>query len=145
MRKLRVALVILLVLTFIALSQTGFANSVISPNGMGDALSMAKSRATLDQIQKKLTSGNSEILGDYQMLSNTARVMAAENMGNAQKAISANKEIKSAIKSPAAQGIGVPLSGIGDAIKALGSTDISFMSPRAALSTMDIPKLAVFK
>jgi len=106
---------------------------------------MAKSRATLDQIQKKLTSGNSEILGDYQMLSNTARVMAAENMGNAQKAISANKEIKSAIKSPAAQGIGVPLSGIGDAIKALGSTDISFMSPRAALSTMDIPKLAVFK
>lgn len=139
MRKLRVALVILLFLAFIALSQTGFASSVISPKGMGDSLSMSKSKAELSQIKNKLMSGNSDIAKQNQLLSNYAKYMAAKNIENVS-----NKS-KSTIKPPKTQGLGVPMTGIGDAIKALGSTEVSFSSPAAAMKTMKMPKLAVMK
>jgi hypothetical protein len=139
MRKLRVALVILLFLAFITLSQTGSAISVVSPKGMGDGISMSKSKAELNQIQKKLMSGSSDIADQNQVLSNYAKYMAAKNMQNA------SNKTRTTVKPPAMSGFNVPMTGIGDAIKTLGSTEVSFSTPAAALKTMKMPKLAVMK
>ncbi len=139
MRKLRVALVILLILAFMALSQTGNATSVVSPNGMGNGLSMGKSVAELQQIKNKLMSGTSDIGSQNQVLSNYAKYMAAKNLQNA------TNKTKGTVKPTMTSGMNVPMTGIGDAITALGSTHVTFESPAAALKSMKMPTLAVIK
>ncbi len=141
MRKLRVALVILLILAFITLSQTGIASSIVSPNGMGNGngLSMSNSVAQLSQIKNKLMSGTSDIGNQNLVLSNYAKYMAAKNFQNA------TNKTKSTIQPTMTSGFSVPTSGIGDAIKTLGSTQVSFESPAAALKSMKMPTLSVIK
>ncbi len=136
MRKLRVALVILLLLTFIAASQTVSASTTMK--GMGDALSIGKSRASLEEIQKKLSVGNSFIANQHDGLSAYAKYMAMKNLGNV-KAIKTGD----ALKPPSTKGLGVPLSGIGDAIKALGSIDMKVGSPASIAKSIKSPMLVV--
>jgi hypothetical protein len=142
MRKLRVALVILLLLTVIMASQVVSAKTTISPNGMGDALSIGRSRATLEQIQKKLAAGSSDISKISDELSAYTKYMAKQNIGNVTKAPSVNKT-KSTIKPPSVKGYGVPMGGIGDAIKALGGVHMNIKAPIAIAKSIDTPKLAV--
>lgn len=142
MRKLRVALVILLLLTFIMASQTASASTVISPKSMGDALSIGKSRATLEEIQKKLATGNSDISKMSQELSAYAKYMAKQSIGNVTKNMGTNKT-KSTVKPPSMEGFGVPMSGIGDAIRALGSVDMRIKAPVTIAKSINIPKLAI--
>jgi len=142
MRKLRVALVILLLLTFIMASQAASASTMVSPKSMGDALSIGKSRATLEEIQKKLATGNSDISKMSQELSAYAKYMAKQSIGNVTKNMGTNKT-KSTVKPPSMEGFGVPMSGIGDAIRALGSVDMHIKAPVTIAKSINIPKLAI--
>jgi hypothetical protein len=144
MRKMRVALVLLLLLAFIGASQVSFAKATISPGSMGDVLSIAKSRALLQNIEKKLVSGNSDIAKANKELSDYTKYMAKQNIANATKVPGANKT-KSTIKPPSMRGYGVPMSGIGDAIKALGSNHMKLVTPVEIAKSMSMPKLAVIK
>ena len=146
MRKMRVALVILLFLAVIALSQAGMALTpltAISPMNLGNALTVADNRATLEGIQQQLANGNSNIAATSQQLNALANNMAGVSMTNAENAIQASKT--NAFNPTMINGIGVPLSGIGDAIKELGSINVAFSSPKSVLENMQIPKLAVFQ
>ena len=144
MRKLRVALVILLLLTIFAASQVANASSTITPKSMGNALSIANSRALLQKIEKKLMTGNSDIAKANQELSTMAKYMAMRNIANATKAPATNKT-KSTVKPPSMQGYGMPMSGIGDAIKALGSIHMKISAPAQIAKVINTPKLAVMK
>jgi hypothetical protein len=144
MRKMRVALVILLLLTFIMASQVVSAKATISPGSMGDALSIGKSRALLQNIEKKLVSGSSDIAKTNQELSAYTKYMAKQNIANVTKVPGTNKT-KSTVKPPSMQGYGVPMAGIGDAIKALGGIHMKIKSPVEIAKSMNMPKLAVMK
>jgi len=144
MRKLRVALVILLLLTFIAASQVVSAKATISPQSMRDVLSLGKSRATLQNIEKKLVSGSSDIAKANQELSALTKYMAKQNIANVTKAPGTNKT-KSTVKPPSMQGYGVPMAGIGDAIKALGSIHMKIKAPVEIAKSIITPRLAVMK
>jgi Tfp pilus assembly protein PilX len=144
MRKLRVALVILLLLTFIAASQVVSAKATISPKSMGDALSIGKSRALLQNIEKKLVSSSSDIGKMNQELSDYTKYMAKQNIANVTKAPGANKT-KSTVKPPSMKGYDVPMGGIGDAIKALGNIHMKIKAPIAIAKSIVTPRLAVIK
>jgi hypothetical protein len=143
MRKLRVALVILLLLTFIAASQTVYASTTITPKSMGDALSIGKSKATLGEIEKKLASGNSDIAKANLQLSEYVKFMAKKNIDNVMKNTSSGVKPKPSIKPPTGKGLKVPMTGIGDAIKALGSTDVSLKSPVSMAKSITMPKMVI--
>ncbi len=136
MRKLRVALVILLLLALI------MASYAVSAKSSGDALSIAKSRATLQNIEKKLVSGNSDIEKMSQELSAYTMDMAARSIANVPRAPGANKT-KSTIKPPSTKGYGMPMGGIGGAIKALGSIHMDIKAPVDIAKNIDVPRLAV--
>jgi hypothetical protein len=141
MRKIRVALVILLLLNFIVASSVASASTNISPGSMGDTLSIAKSRATLQNIEQKLVSGNSDIHKASQELSALTRYMAKQYIDSASKVTSTNKT-RSAIKPPAT---GMPMSGIGDAISALGSINVKLVTPSQIAKSIDAPRLQVIQ
>ena len=141
---MRVALVILLLLTFIVASNMVNASNTISPNGMGNALSLAKSRALLQKIEKKLVTGNSDIGKMNQELSAYAEYRAKQNIANATKA-PAGKKPKATMKPPSMQGYGMPVSGIGDAIQALGNIHTNIPAPAMIAKSLNTPRLAVLK
>jgi len=140
MRKLRVALVLLLLLAFFAVSQTSFAMTTL---GIADSMGVGKSKATLDDIQKKLASGSSDIAMQSQLLDANAKYMAKQNLAKATAGIAAGQKTKASIKPPSTAGMSVPTQGIGDAIKALGSIHIGLTSPASMLKSMAMPRLAV--
>ena len=146
--KMRVALVILLFLAVITLSQVGLALTpltAISPMNLGNALTVATNEATLSGIQQQLANGNSNIAATSQQLTALADQMAAQTMANTANTIeSANATTAAAYNPSMIQGISVPLSGIGDAIKELGSINVNFYSPQSVLQNMQIPTLSVF-
>ncbi|HTY91649.1 MAG TPA: hypothetical protein VMC84_10775 [Methanocella sp.] len=143
MRKIGVALVILLLLAFFTASQAGFA--MTTSNILGQT-SIGKSKATLNDIQKKLTSGSSDIAKQSQLMDAYAKYMAKQTMGNVTKNINTGKKAaKATIKAPSTAGMSVPTQGIGDAIKALGNVEVSMKSPASMAKGMQMPKLAVMK
>ncbi len=142
MSKLRVALVILLLLTSILASQVASASTTISPKNMGDALSIEKARVLLENIEKKLTSGTSDIGRMNQELSAYVKYMARQNIGNVTKAPGTNKT-NSTVKPPSMRGYNVPMAGIGDAIKALGGTQVKVKAPVEIAKSIDMPVLAI--
>lgn len=143
MRKLRVALVILLLVSFVAASQVGLAATT---GGITDSMGIGKSKATLEQAKKSLLSGNSDIAKQNQLLTAYTKYMAKRSMGNATKDINAGKKsAKASIKPPSAAGLNVPLSGIGNAIKALGSINVNIKDPISIAKSMKIPKLSILK
>jgi hypothetical protein len=142
MRKMRVALVILLFLAVIMISQMGFALTAITPQSLGDSIGVANTRATLQGIQQQLASGNSNIAATSQALNAYANNMASQSMANATTNTNM-ANMAGAYHSALASGIGVPLSGIGDAIQELGSIHVGFSSPASVLQNMQIPRLAV--
>ncbi len=144
MRKMRVALVILLLLTLIAASYVGAATATISPKSMGDALSIGNSRAILQNIEKKLVSGNSDIAKANGELSTMVKYMARQNIANVTKVAGANKT-KATVKPPSMQGYSIPTAGIGDAIKALGSIHMKITAPVDIARSINTPRLAVMK
>ena len=77
-----------------------------------------------------------------QELSAYTKYMAKQNIGNVTKAPSANKT-KSTIKPPSVKGYGVPMGGIGDAIKALGGVHMKIKAPIAIAKSINTPKLAI--
>ncbi len=139
MRKMRVTLVILLLLAFMAASSAASAK-IISP---GDTLSTAKSRAVLQDIEKKLMTGNADIAKASQELSDYTMYKARQSIANATKAPAANKTTTTA--RPPVQGSQMPMSGIGDAIKTLGNIHMSIKPPIAIAKSINMPRLAVFK
>ena len=143
MRKLRVALVILLLLTFIAASQMVSASTTITPKSMGDALSIGKSRATLGEIEKKLASGNSDIAKANLQLNAYAKYMAKKNIDNVMKNNTSSVKPKPSVKPPSAKGLKVPMSGVGNAIKTLGSTDVSIKAPVTIAKSIKMPKMVI--
>ena len=68
--------------------------------------------------------------------------MARQSMDNATRSISASQSM-GAITPPATAGYGMPLQGIGDAIKALGSIEISIKAPVTIARSISIPRLAI--
>jgi hypothetical protein len=142
MRNLRVALVILLLLTFSMASQAMAATAALSPQSMGDALSIAKSRATLQNIEKKLASGSSDIHMAGQELSAYTKLMAGKSIANVAKMPDTNKT-KNPVKTPSMEGYGVPMSGIGNAVNALGSIHMKIKAPVEIAKSIDTPRLEV--
>ena len=141
MRKIRVALVLLLLLAFFAVSQTSFAMTTL---GISDSMGIGKSKATLGDIQKKLAAGNSDIAKQQMTMDAYTKYMAKQNLAKAMTGIEAGKsKAKASIKPPSTAGMSVPTQGIGDAIKALGSIHIGLTSPASMLKGMAMPKLAV--
>ncbi|WP_174590257.1 hypothetical protein [Methanocella conradii] len=138
MRKLRIALVILLLLAFMAASHAATA-SLISQGEMGN---IGKSRATMEGIQKKMANSSSDIARQYGLLDAYAKYMARQSMDNATRSISASQSMGS-ITPPTTAGYGMPLQGIGDAIKALGSIEISIKAPVTIARSINIPRLAI--
>ncbi len=137
MRKLRVALVILLLVSFVAASQVGIAATT---GGIADSMGIGKSKATLDKAKKSLASGNSDIAKQSQLLSAYTKYMAKRSMGNATKDIDAGKKsAKASIKPPSTAG----LSGIGNAIKSLGSFNVNLKNPISIAKSMKIPRLVI--
>ncbi len=138
MMKLRKALAILLLLALMMASYTASA-SLIS---QGDMSSIGKSRATIEGIQKKMANSSADIARQYGMLDAYAKYMAMRSMENATRNISAGQNM-SALAPPSMVGYGIPLQGIGDAIRALGSIEISISSPVAIARSISIPRLAI--
>jgi hypothetical protein len=144
MRKMRIALVILLFLAVITLSQTGMALTTISPQSLGASIGVGSSMPTLGNIQQQLASSGSTIAGTSQELTALTNSMVAQSMANAANDISMEQNTASAYNPSMVQGMSVPTSGIADAIKQLGSTKVAFESPQSALQSMKIPTLAVY-
>jgi hypothetical protein len=142
MRNLRIALVILLLLTFSMASQAMAATVSLSPQSMGDALSIAKSRATLQNIEKKLASGSSDIQMAGQELSAYTKLMAGKSIANVTKMPGTNKT-SNPVKTPSMEGYGVPMSGIGNAVKALGSIHMKIKAPVEIAKSIGTPRLEV--
>lgn len=141
MRKLRVVLVILLLVTFVAASQAGMAATT---GGIADNMGIGKAKAALDQAKKSLTSGNSDIAKQNQLLTAYTKYMAKRSMGNATKDINAGKKsAKASIKPPSAAGLNVPLSGIGNAVKTLGSINMKIKNPIDIAKSIKIPRLTI--
>jgi len=137
MRKLRIALVLLLLVAFVAASQTGAASTT---QGISDSMGIGKSKATLDQAKKSLASGNSDIAKQSQLLSAYTKYMAKRSMGNATKAIDAGKKsARASIRPPSTAG----LSGIASAIKSPGSFNVNLKSPVSIAKSMKIPRLVI--
>lgn len=151
MRKLRLALVILLLLAYFAASQVSLADKLISPKSLGDTVSIGQSRATLDSIQKKLASGNNDIALNQQMLDANARILAAGAWDLAAKNTKPNKTTgtmkpTTTVKPTTSMGMTVPTSGIGDALTALGNINVNIKTPAMpSLKNMVKPKLVVLK
>lgn len=143
MRKMKVALVILLLLAFFTVSGMGVA---MTTQNIGEQMGIGKSRATLNDIQKKLTSGNSDIAKQNELLSAYAKYMAKQTIGNVSKDMNTGKnKTRASIMPPSTKGMKVPTQGIGDAIKALGNIEMSMKSPASMAKSMQMPKLAVMK
>jgi hypothetical protein len=138
MRKLRIALVILLLL---ALMMASYATSA-SLISQGDMSSIGKSRATIEGIQRKMANSSSDIARQYGMLDAYAKYMARQSMENATRNMSAGQGM-GAIAPPSMSGYGIPLQGIGDAIRALGSIEVSIRSPLAIARSINMPRLAI--
>lgn len=137
MRKLRIALAILLLLAFMAASHAATA-SLISQGEMGN---IGKSRATTEGIQKKMANSSSDIARQYGLLDAYAKYMARQSMDNAMRSVSSSQSM--GVEPPATAGYGMPLQGIGDAIKALGSIEISIKAPVTIARSISIPRLAI--
>ncbi len=134
MRKLRVALVILLLVSFVAASQAA------TTGGIADSMGIGKSKATLDQAKKSLASGNSDIAKQSQILSAYTKYMAKKQTDKAMTEINAGKKTaKASVKPPSTAG----LSGIGNAIKALGSINMNIKDPISIAKNMRVPRLAI--
>jgi hypothetical protein len=147
MRKLRVALVILLLLAFFTVSQAAFGlDAIKSPAGIGNALSVGNTKATLVDIQKKLASGSSDIAQENQVMSAWVKYKAGQNIGNTSKKLNTNVGTpKTGIQMPSTKGMSVPMSGIGSAVKSLGNIGFSMKSPVTLAKSMAMPKLAILE